>query len=162
MIDRHEISFTLNGAQITRRVESRLNLVDFLRGEMQLTGTHVGCEYGSCGACSVRVDGQVVRGCLILAVQVDGKEVETVEGLTQSGEVADFQQEFLNEAALQCGFCTPGMLMSASELSERKPTANRDEIRDFISGNYCRCTGYQSVVTAIEKVLNARRRDAVE
>lgn len=152
------ITLTVNGEPVVRMVPVRQHLVDFLRTELGLTGAHLGCEHGVCGACSVRVDGVVVRGCLLLAVQADGSEVVTIEGLDESGEVADLQAAFVNRNALQCGFCTPGMLMTAAELlAERKPKS-RDEIRTFLSGNYCRCTGYHSIVDAVATTLEARAK----
>ena len=135
---------------------ARTNLADFLRYDLELTGTHVGCEHGVCGACTVRVNGDIVRGCLMLAAQIDGADVETVEGLSASGELADLQAAFLERNALQCGFCTPGMLLAAAELMATQPDAGRPEIRSFISGNYCRCTGYEAIVDAIETVLKQR------
>jgi carbon-monoxide dehydrogenase small subunit len=147
-----DITLTVNGTQVSRRVEPRQHLVDFLRDELGLTGSHVGCEHGVCGACTVRVDGQIVRGCLMLAVQANGCKVDTIEGLSDSGELKRLQKAFHERNALQCGFCTPGMLMAAQDLisSARKPS--REEIREHISGNYCRCTGYQAIVDAIEEV----------
>ena len=145
-----DISLTVNGEAVTRRVEARTNLVDFLRYELGLTGSHVGCEHGVCGACTVRVDGRIVRGCLMIAAQADGTEVWTIEGVSETGEIRDLQEAFVERNALQCGFCTPGMLMTPSEMMERFPDAGRDEIREYISGNYCRCTGYQAIVDAVE------------
>ena len=151
-----EITARINGESVTKRVPARTSLADFLRYDLELTGTHVGCEHGVCGACTVRVDGDIVRGCLMLAAQIDGAEVETVEGLSASGELADLQAAFLERNALQCGFCTPGMLLAASELLATQPGAGRKEIRAFISGNYCRCTGYEAIVDAIETVIKQR------
>lgn len=151
-----EITVIVNGEPVTRRVAARLNLVDFLRSELELTGTHMGCEQGLCGACTVRLDGEIVRGCLVLAIQADGRRVDTVEGLSQSGELSDLQEAFHARNALQCGFCTPGMLLTADELLRRNRTPSRDEIRAQISGNYCRCTGYHAIVDAVEAVA-ARR-----
>ncbi|HTE13755.1 MAG TPA: (2Fe-2S)-binding protein [Burkholderiales bacterium] len=151
-----ETAFTINGESITRRIPVRQNLVDFLREEMGLTGTHIGCEHGVCGACTVRVDGKIVRGCLMLAVQAEGRNVETIEGLSDSGEIADLQDAFHKRNALQCGFCTPGMLLTVQDLAMRNPQATREQIREHISGNYCRCTGYQAIVDAVETVLTAR------
>jgi carbon-monoxide dehydrogenase small subunit len=147
-----DITLTVNGTPVSRRVQARQHLVDFLREELGLTGAHVGCEHGVCGACTVRVDGAIVRGCLMLAVQANGCRVETVEGLSDSKEIARLQKAFHEKNALQCGFCTPGMLLAAQDLilSSKKPT--REEIRNHISGNYCRCTGYQAIVDAIEEV----------
>ena len=145
------VTATVNGERVSRAVEPRMNLVDFLREELELTGSHIGCEHGVCGACTVRVDGTIVRGCLMLAVQADGAEVLTIEGLSESGEIADLQENFKTRNAAQCGFCTPGMLMTAAELLAENPGAGRTEIREHISGNFCRCTGYQAIVDAIEE-----------
>ncbi len=150
------INLNVNGEAVSRTVDARRNLVDFLREDLQLTGSHVGCEHGVCGACTVRVNGEIVRGCLMLAVQVDGAEVETIEGISDSGEIADLQKAFHERNALQCGFCTPGMLLTAADLLKTYPGADRDAIRDHISGNYCRCTGYQAIVDAIEAVGGER------
>lgn len=152
-----ETTLNLNGESITRRIPVRQNLVDFLREEMGLTGTHIGCEHGVCGACTVRVDGNIVRGCLMLAVQAEGRRVETIEGLSDSGEIADLQDAFHKRNALQCGFCTPGMLLTVQDLAQKNPQATREQIREHISGNYCRCTGYQAIVDAVETVLAARQ-----
>jgi carbon-monoxide dehydrogenase small subunit len=148
-----ETTLTVNGVRVTRRIEPRVHLVDFLRDELGLTGSHIGCEHGVCGACTVRVNGQIVRGCLMLAVQADGCAVETVEGLSDSKELARLQKAFHERNALQCGFCTPGMLMAAQDLIRSGVKVTREQIRSHISGNYCRCTGYQSIVDAIEDVL---------
>jgi aerobic carbon-monoxide dehydrogenase small subunit len=150
------VAFVVNGSAIGDAVEPRITLVDFLRQRLGLTGSHVGCEHGVCGACHVRVDGNVLRGCLFLAVQADGAEVQTIEGLSASGEIADLQEAFVRRNAMQCGFCTPGMLMIAAELLARRELPSREAIRDALSGNYCRCTGYQSIVDAIEEVARAR------
>ena len=152
-----QINITVNGVTATKAIEPRTHLVDFLRDQCELTGSHVGCEHGVCGACTVRVDDVVVRGCLTLAVQCEGKRVDTIEGLSDSGELRELQEAFHTHNALQCGFCTPGMLMIAMEVVRDKPDATRDEIREIISGNYCRCTGYQAIVNAIESVLIARK-----
>lgn len=148
-----ETTFTVNGERITRRIPVRQNLVDFLREAMGLTGTHVGCEHGVCGACTLRVDGNIVRGCLMLAVQAEGRVVETIEGASESGELAELQDAFHKRNALQCGFCTPGMLLTAQDLIKTNPQATREQIREHLSGNYCRCTGYQAIVDAIQTVL---------
>jgi len=152
----HEISLTVNGEPVYETVEPRQSLVDFLREQLGLTGSHVGCEHGVCGACTVRVDGIVVRGCLMLAVQCDGSRVDTIEGISDTGELGDLQSAFETRNALQCGFCTPGMLLTAAELLARRGVPSRDEIRAHMSGNYCRCTGYHAIVDAIE--TTARRR----
>jgi aerobic-type carbon monoxide dehydrogenase small subunit (CoxS/CutS family) len=149
-----EITLTVNGTEVRRRVEARQHLVDFLRDELGLTGSHTACEHGVCGACTVRVDGEIVRGCLMLAVQADGCRVDTVEGLSDSKELARLQKAFHEKNALQCGFCTPGMLMAAQDLVLQKRKFTREEIRSHISGNYCRCTGYQAIVDAIDEVVN--------
>ena len=145
-----DITMRVNGETVTRHVEARLNLVDFLREELGLTGSHVGCEHGVCGACTVRVDGSIVRGCLMVAAQADGADVWTIEGVSDTGEIRALQDAFIERNALQCGYCTPGMLLTLAELMERKPNASRTEIRAFISGNYCRCTGYEAIVDAVE------------
>jgi carbon-monoxide dehydrogenase small subunit len=151
-----DISLTVNGEPVSERVEARKTLVDFLREELGLTGSHVGCEHGVCGACTMRVDGQIVRGCLMLAAQCDGAKVETVEGLSDAGEIADLQAAFIARNALQCGYCTPGMLVAAQELLKRGGVPSRDAIREFLSGNYCRCTGYHAIVDAVEAVAQKR------
>jgi carbon-monoxide dehydrogenase small subunit len=151
-----EISMQVNGEDISARVEPRKTLVDFLRDDLALTGTHIGCEHGVCGACTVRLDGEVVRGCLVLAVQCDGSRVETIEGLSDSGAIVDLQMAFQRRNALQCGYCTPGMLIGAQELLARGGIPSRDTIREHLSGNYCRCTGYQAIVDAIESTARAR------
>jgi len=148
-----DATLTVNGQAVTRRIPARMNLVDFLREELGLTGSHVGCEHGVCGACTVRVNGEIVRGCLMLAVQADGCTVETIEGLSDSGELAKLQKAFHEKNALQCGFCTPGMLLAARDLLKQNPKPTREQIREHISGNYCRCTGYQAIVDAIEEVV---------
>jgi aerobic-type carbon monoxide dehydrogenase small subunit (CoxS/CutS family) len=152
-----EVTITVNGEAVTRRVEARQHLVDFLREELQLTGSHVGCEHGVCGACTLRVEGQIVRGCLMLAAQADGLRVDTIEGLSERGEIADLQAAFHERNALQCGYCTPGMLLTAAELLATRPSPSRAEIRAYLSGNYCRCTGYQAIVDAIAAVAAGRQ-----
>ena len=156
------ITLTVNGESISRTVPVRQHLVDFLRIELGLTGSHLGCEHGICGACSVRVDGAVVRGCLMLAVQADSSEVVTIEGLTETGEIADLQEAFVARNALQCGYCTPGMLMTAADLLRDPKPQRREYIRAFLSGNYCRCTGYHAIVDAVEMTLNSRLKGNTE
>ena len=151
------ISLDVNGERVDAQVLPRLNLADFLREQLQLTGTHVGCEHGVCGACTVRVDGEIVRACLMLAVQANGASVQTIEGLSDSGEVADLQAAFRDRNALQCGYCTPGMLMAAQDLLTQNVEASREDIREHLSGNYCRCTGYQAIVDAVEATARRRR-----
>ena len=153
---RCDITLTINGETIIETVDARKTLVDFLRDDLVLTGSHVGCEHGVCGACTVRVDGVIVRGCLMLAAQCDGATVETIEGVSDAGEIADLQKAFEQRNALQCGFCTPGMLLTAQELLRGGAVPSRDRIREQISGNYCRCTGYHAIVDAIESVALAR------
>jgi aerobic carbon-monoxide dehydrogenase small subunit len=152
----HDIALIVNGEDVREAVQARMTLVDFLREDLALTGSHVGCEHGICGACSVRVDGAVVRGCLVLAVQCDGARVDTIEGISDTGEIADLQEAFQRRNALQCGYCTPGMLLSAQALLAAGAVPSREQIREHISGNYCRCTGYQAIVDAIETVAQAR------
>jgi len=153
---RCDITLTVNGETVAEAVDARKTLVDFLRDDLVLTGSHVGCEHGVCGACTVRVDGVIVRGCLMLAAQCDGANVETVEGVSDTGEIADLQKAFEQRNALQCGFCTPGMLLTAQELLRGGGVPSREKIREQISGNYCRCTGYHAIVDAIESVAAAR------
>jgi carbon-monoxide dehydrogenase small subunit len=161
MPDHHlDITLCVNGEDVRERVEARKTLVDFLRDDLGLTGSHIGCEHGVCGACSVLLDGAVVRGCLVLAAQCDGAAVETVEGLSDSGVVADLQAAFQTRNALQCGFCTPGMLIGAQALLARGGVPSRDMIREHMSGNYCRCTGYQAIVDAIESIAQQRAEKA--
>ena len=154
-----DISLMVNGERVQGRVDARKTLVDYLRDDLSLTGSHVGCEHGVCGACTVRVDGEIVRGCLMLAVQCDGAKVETIEGLSDSGEVADLQAAFEQRNALQCGFCTPGMLAVAQDLLKRaNKVPSLDEIREHLSGNYCRCTGYHAIIDAVEAVAQGRAK----
>jgi aerobic carbon-monoxide dehydrogenase small subunit len=151
------ISLHVNGERVDAHVLPRLHLADFLREHLKLTGTHVGCEHGVCGACTVRVNGDIVRSCLMLAVQTQGASVETIEGLSDSGEIADLQAAFRDRNALQCGFCTPGMLVAAQDLLKQNADPDREQIREHLSGNYCRCTGYQAIVDAVETTARARR-----
>jgi carbon-monoxide dehydrogenase small subunit len=152
-----DVCMTVNGEAVAESVEPRMTLVDFVRETLGLTGSHVGCEHGVCGACTVRVDDVIVRGCLTLAVQCEGARVETIEGVSDSGTIADLQDAFRRRNALQCGFCTPAMLLTAQELLARGGVPTRNQIREHISGNYCRCTGYQAIVDAIESVAQARQ-----
>ena len=162
MADLHPIRVTVNGRAHQCSVQPRTHLVDFLREDLGLKGSHLGCEHGVCGACTVELNGQIVRGCLTLAVQADGGEVLTIEGASQSGVIRDLQEAFVRRNALQCGFCTSGMLMAAKELVETQPHASRTEVREFISGNYCRCTGYHAIVDAICEVLQQRQQQSQE
>ena len=156
MEDEIEITLTVNGEAMRTRVPTRQSLVDFLRYGLELTGSHVGCEHGVCGACTVRLNGEIVRGCLVFAVQADGQSVETIEGASDSGELADLQTAFHERNALQCGYCTPGMLLTAQDLLGANPSPSREEIREALSANYCRCTGYHAIVDAIERVAKER------
>jgi carbon-monoxide dehydrogenase small subunit len=150
------IEAILNGKPVKRRVKARQHLADFLRQELELTGTHLGCEHGICGACTVLIDDRTARGCLILAAQISGKRVDTIEGLSESGNLAELQAEFIARNAAQCGFCSSGMLLTAYELVSSGEAMSRANIREFISGNMCRCTGYQAIVDAVEAVIAKR------
>ena len=152
----HAITLTVNGEEVREEVDARTTLVDFLRETLGLTGSHVGCEHGVCGACTVRVDSAAVRACLMFAAQLDGARIETIEGLSDSGEIADLQAAFHARNALQCGFCTAGILVAAAELLHDTPQPSRAAIREHLSGNYCRCTGYHAIVDAIETVAQQR------
>src|ERR1700759_2556868 len=152
------LTLRVNGERVDADVLPRTNLADFLREHLQLTGTHVGCEHGVCGACTVRVNDEIVRACLMLAVQANGASVQTIEGLSDSGEITDLQEAFRTRNALQCGYCTPGMLMAAQDLLMQQTAPSREEIRGHLSGNYCRCTGYHAIIDAIEATADARRR----
>jgi carbon-monoxide dehydrogenase small subunit len=151
------ISLEVNGERVEAHVPPRVNLADFLREHLKLTGTHVGCEHGVCGACTVRFNGEIVRSCLMLAVQANGASVETIEGLSDSGEISDLQAAFRERNALQCGFCTPAMLITAQDLLKSETEPGREQIREHLSGNYCRCTGYQAIVDAVEATAKARK-----
>jgi carbon-monoxide dehydrogenase small subunit len=151
------ISLEVNGERVEAHVPPRVNLADFLREHLKLTGTHVGCEHGVCGACTVRFNGEIVRSCLMLAVQANGASIETIEGLSDSGEISDLQAAFRERNALQCGFCTPAMLITAQDLLKSETEPGRDQIREHLSGNYCRCTGYQAIVDAVEATAKARK-----
>jgi aerobic-type carbon monoxide dehydrogenase small subunit (CoxS/CutS family) len=153
---KHQVSLKVNGRSYEREIESRLTLVDFLRGELDLTGTHVGCEHGVCGACTVLIDGRTARSCLTFAVQADGCDITTVEALASAeGGLNTLQQAFQDNHGLQCGFCTPGMLMSLTELLKDNPDPSEAQVREVLTGNLCRCTGYAGIVAA---ALEAARR----
>jgi aerobic-type carbon monoxide dehydrogenase small subunit (CoxS/CutS family) len=154
-MDEIRIVVTVNGRAVRRHVQARQHLADFLRLELELTGTHLGCEHGVCGACTVLVDGNAVRSCLMLAAQADGRNVETIEGLSDSGKIAELQRAFISRNAAQCAFCASGMLVTAYEIVSRAEARSREEIRDAISGNMCRCTGYHAIVDAIAAVIEA-------
>lgn len=158
MLDMVDTTLTVNGREVTRSIEPRTHLIDFLREDLGLTGSHVGCEHGVCGACAIRVDGEVVRGCLQLAVRCAGKTIETIESLSVTDDlVALLQRTFVERNALQCGFCTPGMLVTAAELIVQNPQPTRAEIRHHIGANYCRCTGYHAIVDAVESAARQYR-----
>ena len=152
-----DVSLTVNGERVSRRIEARRHLVDFLRLDLGLMGSHTGCEHGVCGACTVRVDGKIVRGCLVLAASLDGSSVETIEGVSDSGEIRDLQEAFVARNACQCGYCTPAMLLTAADLLASNPHPSRDQIREHLSGNYCRCTGYHAIIDAV--AATAARRN---
>ena len=151
------ISLDVNGERVDTYVLPRTNLADFLREHLKLTGTHVGCEQGVCGACTVRLNGEIIRSCLMLAVQANDASVETIEGLSDSGEISDLQAAFRERNALQCGYCTPAMLITAQDLLNSEAEPDREMIREHLSGNYCRCTGYQAIVDAVEATAKARK-----
>ena len=156
---RHRVALTLNGREASGWAEPRMLLSDFLRHELGATGTHVGCEHGVCGACTVRLDGAPARACLTLAVQAEGRRVDTVEGLAPESELNDLQKAFRRHHALQCGFCTAGILMSLDAWLESRPTPDEGEVRALLSGHLCRCTGYSGIVAAALDVAEARRRE---
>ena len=157
--DTEKISLIVNGDEVTANVPVRRHLIDFLRLDLNLTGSHLGCEHGVCGACTVRVDGASVRGCLMLAVQADGSDILTIEGLSESGEISDLQDQFEIHNAAQCGYCTPGILITSAELIAKGGRPNREQIREHLSGNLCRCTGYQAIVDALEETLKVRAEE---
>ncbi len=157
----HKITFTLNGKEVTDFAEPRMLLTDFLRNKLGVTGCHVGCEHGVCGACTLQIDGKAQRACLTLAIQVDGRRVDTVESLADpESEMSDLQQNFKTHHGLQCGYCTPGILMSASDYLTRNPNPTEEEVRDLLSGHLCRCTGYASIVKAILATVRERQGTA--
>ena len=149
-MSKHTVTITVNGEAHTREIEARTLLVHFIREELSLTGTHIGCDTTSCGACTVIMDGRAVKSCTIFAVTADGKEVQTIEGMAQNGNLHPLQEGFWEKHGLQCGYCTPGMIMSASHLLSKNPNPSEEEIRWGISGNLCRCTGYNKIVEAIQ------------
>jgi carbon-monoxide dehydrogenase small subunit len=157
MADRRHISLRVNGRQYDLEVESRLSLADALREQLGLTGTHLGCEHGMCGACTVWLDYRSIRSCLMLAAQAEGSEITTIEGLAPEGGLHPLQAAFTKHHALQCGFCTPGMIMGAAELLERNPSPTRDDVKDWLGGNLCRCTGYKNIVDAVMSAAEAQR-----
>lgn len=158
----HALRMTVNGERRRGRAEARTTLADFLRDGLALTGTHIGCEHGVCGACTVMLDGEAVRSCLVLAVQADGADVTTIEGIGPTpGELGPVQQAFMECHGLQCGFCTPGFVVSVTAFLREQPTPSTDEIREALSGNLCRCTGYQGIVAAVERASESVQQGAV-
>ena len=157
MKDMHDITLTVNGRRYEASVEARRTLADVLRHDLGLTGTHLGCEHGICGACTVLIDGQPTRSCLMFGVQADGRDLETVEGLAENGDLNPLQEAFSRHHGLQCGFCTPGFLMLATAFLRETPDADEDQVREAISANLCRCTGYQGIVDAICDVAGQQR-----
>jgi carbon-monoxide dehydrogenase small subunit len=158
MSDKVEIALDLNGRRYNVRVEPRRTLADAIRDDCGLTGTHIGCEHGVCGACTIIVDGEVVRSCLMFAVQAQGRRIRTVEGLAQGSELHPLQRAFMEHHGLQCGYCTPGFLMLAAGVLEREPDLSDDELADVLSSNLCRCTGYQNIVTAVRAAAAEMRK----
>ncbi|MDP7621348.1 MAG: (2Fe-2S)-binding protein [SAR324 cluster bacterium] len=149
-----EVSMTVNGTTYTNDVEPRTLLVHYLRENLRLTGTHVGCDTSSCGACTIIVNGETVKSCTLLAVQCEGAEIKTIEGMATNGQLHPIQESFREKHGLQCGFCTPGMIMSSWQLLERNPNPSEDEIRHALEGNFCRCTGYHNIVNAVQDAAN--------
>ena len=154
-----DINVTVNGRKAKKRIESRMLLSDFIRHELGLTGTHVGCENGVCGACTVLVDGTAVRSCCTLAVQIDGRQIETIESLGRVNKLSPLQQAFWEKHGLQCGFCTPGMLMIMTELLRENPNPDRSEIRERLNDNLCRCTGYEDIISSVERAVELMRTE---
>ena len=161
MTTRHQISVTVNGVNYQREVDARLTLADFVRHDLSLGGKHVGCEHGVCGACTILVNGASMRSCLMLAVQADGAELTTVEGLSRNGELHPVQQAFIDRHGLQCGFCTPGFLISTAELLQGNPNPSDDEIADALGGHLCRCTGYQSILESVQLAAQMMREGTI-
>ena len=159
-MSKHTVTIEINGSSITREVDSRLLLVHFLREELEMTGTHIGCDTSHCGACTVLMDGRSVKSCTLFTLQADGKSLKTIEGMETGGKLHALQDGFHEEHGLQCGFCTPGMIMRAAELLEKNPNPNEEEIRWGISGNLCRCTGYVNIVKAIQYAAEKIQKEA--
>jgi len=161
-MSKHEVTITVNGQPYTRQIDSRLLLVHFIREELSLTGTHIGCDTTSCGACTVLLDGKAVKSCTVFAVSANGKAVETIEGLAQGGKLHPLQEGFWEKHGLQCGYCTPGMIMSAKHLLSKNPDPTEEEIRQGISGNLCRCTGYNKIVEAVRYAAEKMNAESKE
>jgi carbon-monoxide dehydrogenase small subunit len=159
-MSKHTVSIDINGTNVTKEVDSRMLLVHFIREELQMTGTHIGCDTSSCGACTILMDGRSVKSCTLYTVQANGKSVKTIEGMEEGGALHPLQEGFHEEHGLQCGFCTPGMIMRAAELLEKNPNPSEEEIRWGISGNLCRCTGYVNIVKAIQYAAEKMQKEA--
>lgn len=161
MTMKHEITLTINGNQVTEEVDSRMLLVHFIREQLSLTGTHIGCDTSNCGACTIMLDGKSVKSCTYLAVRADGAEITTIEGVAPEGENHPIQQAFHDQHGLHCGFCTPGMIMRIKELLKHNPNPTEEEIRWGISGNLCRCTGYNNIVKAVQQAAEELQKETV-
>ena len=159
-MSKHTVSIDINGTNVTKEVDSRMLLVHFIREELQMTGTHIGCDTSSCGACTILINGRSVKSCTLYTVQANGKSVKTIEGMEEGGALHPLQEGFHEEHGLQCGFCTPGMIMRAAELLEKNPNPSEEEIRWGISGNLCRCTGYVNIVKAIQYAAEKMQKEA--
>ena len=159
-MSKHSVSIDINGKTVNKEVDSRMLLVHFIREELQMTGTHIGCDTSSCGACTILMDGRSVKSCTLYTVQANGKSVKTIEGMEEGGALHPLQEGFHEEHGLQCGFCTPGMIMRAVELLEKNPNPSEEEIRWGISGNLCRCTGYVNIVKAIQYAAEKMQKEA--
>ena len=159
-MSKHTVTININGSNITREVDSRLLLVHFLREELEMTGTHIGCDTSHCGACTVLMDGRSVKSCTLFTLQADGKSLKTIEGMETGGKLHALQEGFHEEHGLQCGFCTPGMIMRAAELLEKNPNPSEEEIRWGISGNLCRCTGYVNIIKAVQYAAEKIQKEA--
>ena len=159
-MSKHSVSIDINGKTVNKEVDSRMLLVHFIREELQMTGTHIGCDTSSCGACTILMDGRSVKSCTLYTVQANGKSVKTIEGMEEGGALHPLQEGFHEEHGLQCGFCTPGMIMRAAELLEKNPNPSEEEIRLGISGNLCRCTGYVNIVKAIQYAAEKMQKEA--
>ena len=159
-MSKHSVSIDINGKTVNKEVDSRMLLVHFIREELQMTGTHIGCDTSSCGACTILIDGRSVKSCTLYTVQANGKSVKTIEGMEEGGALHPLQEGFHEEHGLQCGFCTPGMIMRAAELLEKNPNPSEEEIRWGISGNLCRCTGYVNIVKAIQYAAEKMQKEA--
>ena len=159
-MSKHSVSIDINGKTVNKEVDSRMLLVHFIREELQMTGTHIGCDTSSCGACTILINGRSVKSCTLYTVQANGKSVKTIEGMEEGGGLHPLQEGFHEEHGLQCGFCTPGMIMRAAELLEKNPNPSEEEIRWGISGNLCRCTGYVNIVKAIQYAAEKMQKEA--